>query len=400
MSLSLRQLEYLCTPEAAAILSADLPADPLAAQKKLRKNCTTEQAVAVGALRELRHRAERKFPATIAENMLTTDKMLQQASSLRLAVWKGQKLRAAGAEQVWDLCCGFGADAIGFARGGCDVVGVDVSPEAVFCAAHNTAAAGVGEKCIFRQADAEQIFDEIPTEAMIHIDPDRRATGRRSIRLDDYAPGENFLQSLLQHAAGGCMKLSPAMDFSLLCDWPGVRLEHISEAGVCKQLLAWWGDAADGKPTRAATVVAGEAEAPRATTLPAGQAGLAEIADVGAWLIEPDPAVIAADAADDLAAKFDLWRLDPSLAWLSGAEPVDTPLAGCYRVLETVAGRPNDVRRAVVRLDGGTVIVKPRGLKLDTDRLQKSLSGKGDRRLAIFWTQINHKQIAYIAEMP
>ena len=47
---------------------------------------------------------------------------------------------------------------------------------------------------------------------------------------------------------------------------------------------------------------------------------------------------------------------------------------------------------------GGIVEIKPRGLKLDTDALQKRLRGKGERALSILWCKIGSREQAFIAE--
>jgi hypothetical protein len=151
-------------------------------------------------------------------------------------------------------------------------------------------------------------------------------------------------------------------------------------------------------PRRTATVLTGPLEDPQPVSLPAGVAPYAPIAPPGEWLIEPDPAVIAAQAVDDLAAALGLWRLEAGLAWLFGDKPVDTPLARSFRVLADVPGRPRDVAHAVRQFGGGTVEVKTRGVKLDTDRLQRQLAGRGSRPLAILWCRTGRKERAFICQ--
>ena len=137
---------------------------------------------------------------------------------------------------------------------------------------------------------------------------------------------------------------------------------------------------------------------PRSASIPGGAAPRAPVRPEGEYLIEPGPSVIAARAVDDLAAELGLWRRGPNLHWLFGEGPVDSPLCRCFRVLETVAGREKDIKRALRALGGGAVDVKPRGVRLDTDAMQKKLRGKGSRRLAVLWTQFDRRQVAYIAE--
>jgi hypothetical protein len=44
------------------------------------------------------------------------------------------------------------------------------------------------------------------------------------------------------------------------------------------------------------------------------------------------------------------------------------------------------------------VEVKPRGVKLDTDALQRELRGRGERPLVVLWGKVGAAQVAFIAE--
>ncbi len=395
MSLSISQLNFLVGDAAAELLSAQLPNDPLAAQKILRKQCSAEESTAIGVLRGLRRRASAggRFPAQFAGAMLATDKLLQQASSYRPAVYVGRRLaELAGGDTILDLCSGLGVDAIGASVAGADVWACDIAVEAVLCGAHNASIVGVGDRCRFEQVDVTSI--DLPSGAVVHVDPDRRAAGRRSVDIAEYSPGPEFLRKLTARTRAGAMKLSPALDIAALDDWPGVELEYISEAGVCKQLVLWWGSS---RRTSTATVLGGAFEEPSCDSIEVDALGLADIAPEGPWLIEPDPAVLAAGAVDTLARRHRLWRIDANLAWLFGEERIDTPLARCYAILREVPGRLRDVGRAIKDLDGGEVTVKPRNLKLDTDLLQRKLRGRGSRSLTVLWCKTGLKERAFIA---
>ena len=402
MSLTLSQLEFCRSLAGEALAAAPLPSDRLTALEQLRRTCEPAQAAAVMAIRELRHRARQdgKFPGAWADRLLATEPLLQQASSIRLAVYVGRRLaRAAGDGAVWDLCCGLGADALGIAAAGGSVRAVDRSAEAICCARHNAVAAGLADRCAFDVADVSAL--DLQAGAVVHIDPDRRASGRRVAGLARCEPDERFLRALPSRTAAGAMKLSPSLAVGEVAGWERVAVEHVSEGGVCKQLLVWWGDPAVAP--RRATVVEGDPLDPRATSLDVGLAPPAPVDQAGDIILEPDAAVIAGGGTDDLAAHLaaagvPAWRLAPGLDWLTAAATADTPLARCFRVLAAVPGRETDVAAAVRSLDGGLVEVKPRGLKLDTDALQVRLRGGGTRPLVVLWGALGARQRAFIAE--
>jgi len=392
----------------------DLPADELRAVELLRRGCLPDEAAAIITLRALRQRAAAsgRFPKEVAEKMLATDKLLQQASSMRLAIWKGRRLaellgtktKQAPRAEVWDLCCGLGSDSIGLARAGLAVRGVDNDPLAVLCATHNARAAGLDELCTFEVADVERL--DLPADAVVHIDPDRRASGCRSIDLGDFSPAGPTLARVVARTRAGALKLPPGANALELQSIAAGLFEYVSEAGICKQLVAWWhheDHARPDMPARRATVLTGPLGDPRATSIDAGVAPYAPIRQPGHWLIEPDPALAAAEAVDDLAAADGLWRIAVGLPWLFGDRCVHTPMAACFEVLADVPGRNRDIVQAVRKLGGGTVEVKPRGLKMDTDRLQRQLRGRGRMPLAILWCRLGAKQRAFIcrrAEQP
>lgn len=398
MTLIVRDLEFLLTPEGAELLELPLSGDPLSRQKQLRKRCETWQALAVAELGSLRHRAAAggRFPAEWAGRMLLTDVLLQQASSVRVAIYKGRKLAALAAGEVVDLCSGLGADAVGAALAGVSVVGVDRSEEAVLCAAHNAAVVGVEDRCDVRQGDVTEL--ELPADGVVHVDPDRRPGGRRVVDWKDYSPGEAFLRSLPSRTKAGAIKLSPVMDHDALADWSDVDLEYISEGGVCKQLIAWWPRGSDASATMTATKVLGPLLDPESVSLTCGMAAVTCKNKPGAYLIEPDPAVLAGGGVDDLAAEHGLWRLTYGLDWLFGDEAPDTPLARSFRILDTVPGRRRNIARALTSLGAGVVEVKPRGIRMDTDDMQRALRGKGGRKLTVLWCRLGETQRAFIAE--
>jgi len=395
--LTLGQLAFLASAPGRELLSAALPDDPLAAQTALRRRCSKTEAAAVAEMRRLRSRAQAsgRFTPEFARGMLATDVLLQQASSYRLAMYVGRHLAnlAAGGE-VLDLCCGLGMDAIGTALGGAKVRAVDIDERAVFCAAHNARLGGAERRCTFETADVTAI--DLPADAVVHVDPDRRAAGRRTVLLADYAPEARFLRSLITRTRAGMMKLSPALGRDALADWPDVETEYISEHHVCRQLVLHWGR---GRAGRKATVVSGSMAAPQAESIEADPSAVARIAEPTDWLIEPDPAVIAAGAVDTLAARQGLHRVGAAMAWLFGRRPVASPLVRSYHVLAQVPGRESTIKRALRDLSAGRVTVKPRGLKLDTDKLQRRFSSrKGTRDLVVLWCRLARREEAYIAE--
>jgi hypothetical protein len=382
--LSVEQLVFLAGPKGQRALEADLPEDELQAISRLRRHLSVSEASAVLRLRRIRTRSSGRL-GPLAPNLLASEKLAEQASSWAIARYKAELLAKIAAGQVWDLCCGAGVDSIALAQAGLQVRGVDRSPEARVCLEHNVARMRLSKRVEFLASDVEAL--SLEPQAVVHVDPDRRAQRGRTADPRFYAPDLKYLARLVASVRAGLIKLSPAASGESLSALADVSLRWVSEAGVCKQLLAGWGQLAGG-PSLAAVIVEESSQGIVFHELPAGLAGAAGIRQEGRYVFEPDPAVVAAGALNDLAARHDLHLRHPALDLLFGDRQIATPWTRCYRILEELPARIGDVRKALSRLGGGVVEVKPRGVKLDTDAFQARLRGSGSRMLSLFWIRL------------
>ena len=103
-----------------------------------------------------------------------------------------------------------------------------------------------------------------------HIDPDRRATGRRTTNLaSTTSPMSRPIDQLLARCPNGAVKLAPAtkvpQHWSDSCE-----LEWISRDRECKQLVAWHGNlACNAGSVRATAISSASGSAPRSVTVAA-----------------------------------------------------------------------------------------------------------------------------------
>jgi hypothetical protein len=112
------------------------------------------------------------------------------------------------------------------------------------------------------------------------------------------------------------------------------------------------------------------------------------VAEPGAWLLDPNPAVTRAGLVRELAAELGAWQLDPAIAFLSTGRQVATPFARTLRVLESA---PWDDKRIPARLAAhgvGAVDVRRRGLAGDVDRLRRRLRLEGPLRATLVMTRL------------
>src|SRR5690606_16731175 len=143
-----------------------------------------------------------------AARLLADAEGVEQASGSAVARHKTARFAAATIDEVVDLCCGIGGDAIGpgAALGPARVLGVALDPRRALMTSHNAG-------CPTVVADAER-FDLGP--AAFHVDPARRAAGRRLRRLEEHRPGPALLTALRAARRPGAIKLGPGAELDAL----------------------------------------------------------------------------------------------------------------------------------------------------------------------------------------
>lgn len=350
--------------------------------QRLRALCTVDQARAVLELVELRRRGRAKFER--ADEMMFDRVALAQASGQVVAEHKAQRFeRVVGGRPVLDLCCGIGGDTIALAGVG-EVVAVDGCAVRVRMAGINVGVYGRADRCRLACADVRDVQGE---GSGFHLDPDRRYAGRRTVQLDELEPGPGFIEGLLSRLPTGAIKFSPATAYRDL-PWAG-EIEVVSCRGECKQMVLWTGDLAEARL--------------RATTLPAGVsitdsgACCYDVGAMGEYVYDPDPSVARLRLLPQLAAMLDLRFLAAGQIVLTGDACLASDLATCFQVDEVVGFHRAKLRKHLRRRGIGRVAVKPRGVKVDVDRLAAELSGREGPERAVFLLRLGKKVVAVLA---
>jgi SAM-dependent methyltransferase len=391
---------------------------------RLRRQATPERAAAAFEIARLRLRAAAKFSA--AETLYFTREALEQASGELIASYRARRYQAYAT--VADLCCGAGGDTLALARAA-DVTAVDRDPLRLAMAAANARALGLAERISFREADLEHI--PAPDTAAIFFDPARRSAGRRVFALRDYQPPVALARRWRERVPAIGIKIAPGVsdeEIVALND-PALEVEFISVDGELKEAVLWHGPLATAG--RRATVLHSveRPESGKVKTSFAESADLqrkqpsdfetfkplihqtssilnthspifAPLAPPGAYLYEPDPAVIRAHVVGQLAEQLGAAQIDREIAYLTADRAIETPFARCWRVLEWLPWGLKRLRARLRALDAGSVTVKKRGSPLDTDALARQISGEGTRALVVVLTRVADQPAALICEGP
>ena len=393
-NLSLTTADWLTSPAALPFLetaSAALNAGRTLVQltQTLRKELSAEQAHAVLEQVDLRRRGEEKFAA--AARMLFTRTSLQQATDEIISRYKAERFPATS--PVEDLCCGIGGDLLGLAeRSAC--VAVDRDSAILRLAEYNLSVSGNNQPCCYLAAE---VRPELVTEvAAWHLDPDRRPTGERTIRLENFSPSLEMIDDLRQANPCGALKLAPASEIP--ADWEAdVEREWISRGGECRQQVVWCDRLAKTPGMCRATVLDGKSHSPRSLVGKQNQP-LAVAGELDSYLFEPDPAILAAKLTSALAEELKLQALTSGCAYLTGSERQPDPAVAMFIIRDAMPFDRKRLKSYFRARDVGQLEIKKRGVQLEPAEVRRSLGLKGTAAATLIIAPFREQILAIIAE--
>jgi hypothetical protein len=393
---------WLVGDEQAAALLATLTDDPrpeIRQLESLRRELPAERARLVVEQAELRRRAVAKF-GSHSHRMFFTPVHLEQATDHWVGRYKASRIRGAAAGAlVHDYCCGIGGDLIWLADPS-PSIGWDQSDAACLLAEANvraTSGSSGADQTAVRQADVEQLTPG--SGDLWHVDPDRRAAGKRSSKVDLYSPPPELVDRWLETSPSGSVKLAPAAEAP--ASWAtNAELEWITSKRECRQQVAWFGSLAREPGKHRATVVSSDFT--DGAIMSATFAGTPDVSLKAApeplqYLYDPDPSVLAAHLLGALADRHELNSLGGS-AYLTGNQPIDAPLLQGFVIRESLPLRTATVAQLMADRAVGRVEVKKRGVAIDPEKFRRELKLRGDNEATIVLTRIGKREVALICE--
>ena len=398
----------LLTPEglrlAAEVGSLDSKTDVVQLVSRLRAAGHDAGLVAaVLTQAKLRRRGGAKF-GEFAEKMLFTEAGLEQASRLSVAALHAGRFRAAGIQQVADLGCGIGAESLAFASLDLNVSAYDIDEIAAAAATYNLAAFPNAEvNC----ADVTAL--DLSSFESLFFDPARReltgAARAKAVRKFDpaeFSPNFDWVAQQARTKPTG-IKLGPGHPHDgipePLVNQAGgeVEAQWVSVAGDLVELGLWFGALARPGIARAALLIDPQGRSHEFTS---GETShqQAEVAELGAYLHEPDNSIVRSHLIGPLAESLRLTAIAPEIAYLSSTEIIESPWLRSYRVLDSM---PFDRKKlkAYLRERGiGKLEIKKRGADIVPEVLRKELQLKGESAATLVVTRVGDAHRAIIAE--
>jgi hypothetical protein len=408
--MDLALLRRLTTGEGWGLLQSLPPYDEAQAirlQSRLRGAGFDPELVAAALNQSrLRARAVEKF-GEFARGMVLTSDGLEQATRLEVGAHHAQRFRAAGIHTVHDLGCGIGADAMALAGLDLRVRGIDADELTAAIAAVNlrhwpdsSASQGAVEEFTPPAGEGARGVGA-------WLDPARRTPGvadvtgrtRRVFNLEAISPAWSTVQAVATALPATGAKLSPAFPHGAVP--PGAEAQWTSWEGEVVECAVWWGPLVRSVGRTAAVLRAGErpvvvTEADSGGPAPA----LQNLADVGAWLYEPDRAVLRAGLVSALTATTDGAELDTGVGYVGSSTRVDVPFARRYAVVEAMPFNVKALRGWLRDRGIDRLTIKKRGVSVDADLLRRQLRlpPKGTTEATVVLTRVRSNQVALIVQ--
>lgn len=400
------ELTALLTPEGLRLLDelgeiATTDAAARAVSRLRAAGHSPELVSAVVGQAHLRARARAKFEG-FADRMLFTRAGLEQATRLPVAIHHARRLRAAHVQTVADLGCGIGGDALAFAGAGLSVHAVDADEVTAAIAAYNLAPFGDAVSVVHGQAE-EQLPHERRQDAAsssgdvdaVWFDPARRTAGHREtqrVGAAQYSPPLEWVFDVAARMPAG-IKLGPGHDRDALP--ADAETQWVSDGGSVVELVVWTGRLARDGVRRSALVLRGDDV--HELTAP-DDADDADARALGAYLHEPDGAVIRARLIGDVARQLSGGMLDPHIAYITGDEAVTSPFVQSFRVRETLPAGTKALGAALRSRGIGTLEIKKRGVDVDPAALRRTLALRGDESATLILARVGTKRVAILAD--
>lgn len=393
-------LVKLLRPDGWALLQALPPYDerlalPLA--ERLHKD-GFDPALVAAALTQSRLRAKARGKlGDFAEGMLFTVAGLEQATRLEVAAHHARRYRDAGCAYVADLTCGLGADALAMAGIGLRVLATDVDETTAALATVNLRAFPEVE---VRMGDGLAL--DLTAEGVdgVYADPARRTgTGRRVFDPAAYAPPLDAVLALRDTVPALGLKLGPGIAHR---DLPhDAEAQWVSADGEVVELGLWFGPLAPQGPGRSALVLrGGSAHALRAD--PDGEDDAPPVGPVGAYLYEPDGAVIRAGLVGTIAHQVRGRLVDPTIAYVTSDALAERtawqPLASAYRILDDLPFGLKRLRTYLRERGVGRLTIKKRGTAVTPETLRRQLDLRGGAEGTIVLTRVAGQQRVLVVE--
>lgn len=374
--------QWLFSPEAELVINEVTPGlDPLQSVSRLRKRFpqvnpeNISQAVTQARLRTLL--TERT--GLESKGLVLTQPGLEQATHPAVSKYRADWITKTYGQNlhIVDLTCGLGFDAIALAQNGHRVTAFEIDETVADYARHNTRGLAI------QVIHGDSTKSEIPEDAnLIFADPARRTksdirsidgASQRIFNPDEWSPPWSFLHSFSLPVIA---KVAPGIRDEELGDW---NAQWISLNGALVETMV--SSAGDGG--RFAVLL--DAQNGNQHFIPGGHS--TAVADIGSFLVVPDPALIRARALNAWATPTKGGLVNEHIAWLttndgetaSNLATQSPSLGKVLRVLDKLPMNTREIKATLGQYPCSGLTIMTRGVDVDVEKFRKSVFKITDR---------------------
>jgi len=229
----------------------------------------------------------------------------------------------------------------------------------------------------------------------VWLDPARRSAGHSEttrLRAEDYTPPLDWAFALAARLPVG-IKLGPGFDRTAIPD--DFEAQWVSADGSTIELVLWSGSLARPGIRRAALVVRGESAHELTAEADSPDAAVREL---GAFVHEPDGAVIRARLIGEVARSLEAGMLARGIAYLTSDTALTSPFVSSFRVREQLPSDAKGLSRALRERDIGILEIKKRGVDVDPATFRRSLKLKGARSATLILTRVGSRRLTLLVD--
>jgi hypothetical protein len=389
----------LLSPEGQALLAQVGPLEAKADVVKLVSSLRAQGhdaglVAAVLTQAKLRRRAVAKF-GPFAERMIFTEPGLEQASRLSVAALHANRFRQAGIGEVADLGCGIGAESMAMASLDINVKAFEIDEVTAAVATYNLSPF---ENAFVEQADVTTL--DLSKFEGLFFDPARRELGgpsrERATRKFDpaaFSPTFDFVVEAASKKPTG-VKFGPGHPHEGIP--ANAEAQWVSVEGDLVELGLWFGAVARPDVKRSALLINGNAK--HEIISHSAERQDAPIAELSAYVYEPDNAVVRSHLIGQLAEQIEAHLFAPEIAYLTSDKEISSPWLKGYKVLDNLVFDRKKLKAYLRERNIGVLEIKKRGSDIVPEQLRKELALKGEGAATLIVTRVGDAHRALICE--
>ena len=368
--------------------------------KKLTAGDESHARLLLEQLRIADRNARRKFSEP--HRWFWTQQLFEQSSDEQVA--HDTALDFPPQQEVVDGCCGAGADSVALCTQSRPTLSIDLDPVACMLTHANLESHRLTPAVHCGLIESTPL----PERFHLHVDPDRRATGNRTIQPEHMAPAWPSLSPIIAKSTSCSLKLAPGLKFPHHLDWgpsgPPSALRWISRQGTVRQQRWYW--RVERWPENAIItscltrqgnwhheVFAADNIASHAGSIDP-KSNLKNV-----FIADQDPVLRAANVVSHFALRIDASLLGGDSGYYLADQPQFHPMLTWFKIDDVLPFDRKKLRAYARVRKAKNWELKSRGVEIDLDKTAKELETHhgSEERVTILFTRHGTKHLAIVA---